>query len=603
MRGPRGGAAYARPRRPASTARRLVRRECRPDNDGERTLASLPASRRIGIPTRALCVLPLAVIALLAWRVTLGVDLSDESYYLSFVDGWLKTGLRDSRVMVVHQTAALPVYPFGALYAWLRGDTEGLALLLRALYLSAACIAGLSFHALARATHGRTVAAFAFVLAVSFVPFSLPAPSYNTLGLFGLIAALSTCGVYLKTGTPVWAALSAFAWSIATLAYPTLLVVLAALLTGLLSLRRLAPAAWAWRYAGFCLILQAAGLALVSGVFGVEHLGSVLAFTNASLNVSDGLGARLARSAGMIAAKPLFLALCAAAAVIGAIRARAAETAMADWLLVAAVWSLLAGSCEIGPVLYARTHDYVFLLGLTAAAFSVTPKAGQSSRIDPILAGGLGLGLLAGAATSLTATNGLVNFAVGGFCAAAWFLLAVVPAARHRTGRLQGSRVAAHGALLGGVSCFFLHGAFSFVYGEQQDVFADSRRVRGGVFAGLLTSRDKAEAIEATSRFLAGLPGESIAALGRLPGIYLLTDKAPRTPSTWDFGQQHGSQPAMEQAIGAFYAAPSNRPDVFLVVSDPWTRPPSAAGLALLSRYRPLSRLTTGAWTIEAYGR
>ena len=541
---------------------------------------------------------PAAAALLLAYRITVGVDLSDESYYLSFVDGWLKTGIQASKAAVLHQTAALPVYPFAKAYAAVRGDTEGLALLLRALYGLSACAAGWCFGALARATHGRVVGAFAFVLAVSFVPFSLPAPSYNTLGAFGLLAALSTWGLYWRTPAHAWAGASALAWVVATVAYPTLLAVLATLLFGWALARAPRHGALLRRYAAWCLALQVLGLALVLAVYGAGRLGEILAFTNASLRVSDGLADKLARAARMVAGTPGFAALCAASVAIGAARARAADTAAADWLLAMAVAAVLAGAWTVGPVLYARTHDYVFLLGLMGAGFVPVRLAARRARPDAAALASLSLGLAAGAITSLTATNGLVNFAVGGFCGAALFLLAAMPAA----GRASATALA---ATLGMVACFFLQGAFAFVYGEQRDVFAaDARRIRTGVFAGLLTTGEKAAAIEATTRFLAGLPGDSVAVLGRLPGIYLLTDKHPRVLSTWDFGQQNGPLPRVEEATIRFQSAAANQPALVLAVSDPWTRPPAAAGQALLAGYRPIARLALpGAWSIEAYGR
>ena len=42
---------------------------------------------------RGLPVFGFVVLVLLAYRMTIGVDLSDESYYVTFLDGWLKDGL------------------------------------------------------------------------------------------------------------------------------------------------------------------------------------------------------------------------------------------------------------------------------------------------------------------------------------------------------------------------------------------------------------------------------------------------------------------------------------------------------------------------------
>ena len=56
------------------------------------------------------------VIVFLAYRMSIGIDLSDESYYVSFIDGWLKTGIQASSTLGMHQTAALLVYPFAKIF-------------------------------------------------------------------------------------------------------------------------------------------------------------------------------------------------------------------------------------------------------------------------------------------------------------------------------------------------------------------------------------------------------------------------------------------------------------------------------------------------------
>ena len=61
-------------------------------------------------------------VAALAFRITLGVDLGDESYYAAFIDGWLKRGLNGSPFLMVHQTADLLVYPLALLYRAARGN-------------------------------------------------------------------------------------------------------------------------------------------------------------------------------------------------------------------------------------------------------------------------------------------------------------------------------------------------------------------------------------------------------------------------------------------------------------------------------------------------
>ena len=54
--------------------------------------------------------LSVIVLALLAYRMTIGVDLSDELYYATFLDGWLKDGLGHSENLALQQSAALLIF-------------------------------------------------------------------------------------------------------------------------------------------------------------------------------------------------------------------------------------------------------------------------------------------------------------------------------------------------------------------------------------------------------------------------------------------------------------------------------------------------------------
>ena len=85
----------------------------------------------------AILSIAIGIVLLLSYRMTLGVDLSDESYYLSFLDGWLKTGVRDGNALVLHQTAELLVFPFVKAFAFVNGGVEARHVDLRPFILTA----------------------------------------------------------------------------------------------------------------------------------------------------------------------------------------------------------------------------------------------------------------------------------------------------------------------------------------------------------------------------------------------------------------------------------------------------------------------------------
>ena len=82
-------------------------------------------SGRLIAPKFALPVLYIVVLALLAYRMTIGVDLTDELYDVTFLDDWLKDGLGHGENLVVHQTAALLMFPAARLYVWIEAASVG----------------------------------------------------------------------------------------------------------------------------------------------------------------------------------------------------------------------------------------------------------------------------------------------------------------------------------------------------------------------------------------------------------------------------------------------------------------------------------------------
>ncbi|KAB0490641.1 hypothetical protein [Pseudomonas vancouverensis] len=536
--------------------------------------------------------LVIATSLLLCFRMTLGVDLTDESYYLSFVDGWLKTGFHDSSALVIHQTAEFLVFPFVKIFFTIYPDENGLALFNRYLYLSLSLLSGFCFFYFARTRQTFTISALCGVAVTSFIPFSLPAPSYNTIGMLGMLCAIACYATFIETRKHTLLLISAASWAVSALAYPTLVVVLASFLTVIVAVPTLRPTIL--RYSLWCLLFQVLGLGLLLSVYGENRLMQIVEFTNASLQVSSGLGGKVSRAYVLLSASYTFVALCLGSIAVGVVAGMRIRHWTHGWLTASLITGVLVTARLTGPVLYATSHDYVFLLAITGTAFFITASITRTHN-DSALTGYFLVGLFAGLVTSLTATNSIVNFAVGGFISTCILLLSALP--KDKIYRK------AHTTLVCVVSAFFLLSNFEFIYGESTDLLSSksANRIERGVFAGLVTTKEKAEAITETSAFLAKIPGESIAAIGRFPSIYLLTRMRPQTLSTWDFSQQNGTTPKIDSAISEFYSFDKNLPSVVLNVTDPWTRPPSNSALQLLTRYVKTSHIETNLWRIEIY--
>jgi hypothetical protein len=424
--------------------------------------------------------------------------------------------------------------------------------------------------------------------------------------MLAMILALSCCGVlFLRLADAPdsgarawpWAGVSACAWAVAVIAYPTLLAVQFVLLFSLLCAPPNRNRTQVWRYTFLSALFQTLGAGVLLGIYGLDKLLEILNFSNASLQVSSGLAAKVNLLGAPLLQKPLFGLLCACAAVLGLSAIRLRQSTAGCFTLALLVIALLAASSAMGPILFAQSHDYVALLaifGVVSWLFSWRNNEERHARLLRVLAA---VGLIAGLITSATATNGLVNFAIGGFFLAAFGMALAMPP------RDQLSTLA-HGIVLLAVTGFLLWTAFAFVYGEGRNPLrGEARRVESGVFAGLLTNRRNSEAITGTAQLLERVaqPGGSIAVFGRLPGIYLLTTHKPMTLSTWDFSQQSGPLPAIDKLRSDFHATPAHQPDVVLLVNDPWTKPPTVESLQLLASYSLCRTSRFDAWTVELY--
>ena len=550
--------------------------------------------------------LPLALLAALVaggllYRVSLGVDLSDEAYYATFVDAWLKSGIGGSTILILHQTAALLVYPFVRLFHALTGGEAGLVPFLRALYLLLPAGASAATYAFVAGLQGRRTALLVALYVLSFIPFSLPAPSYNTIGMSGVVAGAMLTGLFLRAAPPSdpprigTGLLAALAWTIAVVAYPTLVVIAPTLLLGGFLLldgegvrKRLRLLAL------FCVAGHLLGLALLLTAFGPGGLAEMLRFTGGVLGDYTEPAGKWSRTVALFRSHAAFSLSCAAAAGLGVwmgALGRARPGHAAACLLLLSV--LLPASRAGGAALFFHAHDLVLLLALFGLFAVVVPPASAPAppRLVRLMGG---VGSLGGVATVASATNGLFNYPIGGLLAAVLALAFAVPA-----GMLTraASVRAAHGLLV--ASAVLTNGAasFAFVYGEVRNPLAvPAVRVASGPFAGLLTTVDQARYVEAVSGLLAEheTPNNRVTMLGRLPGLYLLTGMAPSTLSTWNFSQHTGPLPRLEALTDAFFAEPRHVPDLLGVDRDPWTRPPTPAEERLLSRYTPVGSVAVG---------
>ncbi|MCB5177770.1 hypothetical protein [Microvirga lenta] len=553
----------------------------------------------------ALTVLVFSAIALFTVRLPIGADLSDEAYYLTHIVEWLRNGFVGSNNLNIQQLSALFVYPFAR--AGISGDLSGAILFLRVVYAAMVMAACVPLYFFLRRLRSAPVAVLGTGLLIAFIPFGLPAPSYNTIALCGMTAALSLFGIaFVDAGKvegmhpnpsakdiALLAASAAF-WGIAVVSYPTLAPapVLQAVLA--LMLARSRPERRFVAIYVLCGLAAALALAaILISVFGLGRLIAMVDYTSASAQLSAGLAGKLRTTLTRLAAQPL-----ATCAFVGIIllpllsdcykRSRLVP----DGLIYLTMFTIVAFS---DAVAFIKSHDIIVLAALfgAVAAFRSAPNpAGSAVRI--VWATSIGSALI----TAATSAGSIFNVPIGGFMAACLGLALTVPRAGDPSiwPRAMGyTPVILTLAVVAYISQ-------TFIYGEappQRPV--NARVIEFGPLRGVRTTPEFYRFItDVTAAFSAhGQAGRTVTVFGPISGLYLLTEMTPHTLSTWSLRSSSGE--AARRMAQAFFA--QHPPDFVAVYRDPWTEPLGSMETELLKRYHSVSTIKVGWREFELFAR
>jgi hypothetical protein len=524
---------------------------------------------------------------LLVWRVLQNVDLADEYYYAAFLDDWLKGGIASSTLRTLHQTAALILYPAALVHHAIVGSNTGLMLFLRGIFVLMNLWSALCWLGLFRRLGSPLSAWLAAAAVVAFVPFGLPAPSYDTLAVQGLSIGLACLAVSLMSPDRPqgrWLAMSAAGWAVATVAYPTLcgllpLVLLAAFV--------LAPTDQRARLVGFLLFGQLLAWACVISVLGPERLRQSVIYV-AQMEDTGGWGRKLAFSIAQFASHPVFMWSCATALACAALRAAGAR-----WLPIAGMCVIVAVGLVAPPALYVRSHDLVVLLALYGShlLFLKTPSG---DRAPHIVAAVYVLGIFAGLLTTLSAYNSIYCFCIGG-APAAFLSLANLPRRPKEDRPFR-----PHFALEMLVVVAFAFSTLTYFYGDLPGSQAPRVRMPFGPYAGLALQPDQATALRVVGEQLKPLLGDArtIAEIGRLPGLMMVTAARPRMASVFPLVED--VQPAGRAWNHAFYAA--NPADAVLLYRDPYMPDPiNPFGPSFSTLYERVAIVPAPPGTVELF--
>lgn len=254
---------------------------------------------------------------LMAARLPIGLDLSDEAYYAIFLDDWLKGGIALSTLLTLHQTAALLLYPLARIHMAIAGSSDGLLLVLRAAFLLGEVAAAALWICFLRRLGAGLGAWCVGAAIVAFVPFGLPAPSYNSIGQQTLLIATAALGLATlrenRRERTVAVAASAVASAMCSVAYPPLTLPVG-FMAVLVIIRPVVLRPWTFFFATL-----AAGLVAWSVVVAVltpQRLWDSAIYLS-EINDPGGFGKKLSFSAGLLGQHPRFALICLAAMALG----------------------------------------------------------------------------------------------------------------------------------------------------------------------------------------------------------------------------------------------------------------------------------------------
>lgn len=529
----------------------------------------------------------------LAFRITQGVDLSDESYYAIFLDNWLKEGIHASPFLSLHQTAALLVYPPTLLFRQLTGSTDGLILFLRVLYVMTSLAAASCVVAMFRRLGEKWIAWLAGSLVLAFIPFGLPAPSYNTLGELATIAGLAGYGCGLldyharRRTCARWLVGSALAWSIAIVAYPPLILAVAVLLicvvTTIRGSRRLLLC-----YVGLVLGFQLAAWSYVIAGLTWARIRDSISYQS-SIAASFDFTNKISLITGAFLENHAFTIAAAVAILVGLSR-----TLLNSAIASIATGALLLAILFFPSALFLHSHDAVLLAALTGLGLLGFVWQNEAPRLQ-IIAVIYITSLSAGTITAATATHGLFAFPIGGLLAA--IVAVLIPPGLYGESRWA---IVSGGALLG----LFISSSASFYYGENSYENTTMRkRITQGAFAGLAASTDAARLIEVAQSSLQQWTSRdaTFVAVGRLPGLYLLTGAHPKVLTPFPLTALAG--PSGLAATFAYYVNSANRPAIVAIYTDAYFQPINPIGPRFDEWYELVQRDQTPLGVLDIYRR
>jgi len=518
---------------------------------------------RIGI---ALWVAALGIGTLVATllRTRYGIDFTDESFYVAIPYRFALGSRPFIDELNLQQSASLLLLPFYWARVRLSGY-EGLMLFARLLYCGAAAVlVGVATRSLSRLV-AWPYALLASLPLLVLAPFSIQNLSYNTLG-----AGLLTAGMVVAlpalagVGRDRALALAGVLHGLAVIAYPTLLVPIAAYCVAVWLLAD--P-----RSRSRALMLYVAGGAVVLVAFagylawvGAGALGEVLRYTETS---APRFGSdKIAALAKGLTTITLWMSP-AVAGFAALLLMRTRRPTLVRWgLMLVPFLPILAVRVFSGHL---HTLGYALIFAsLAPFVYPFTPRA----RLDKaLLVWGFAPALVAGLMTAYTSYNGFYNGVIGLFpsvlITSVLLLRALGECGTGRTGGAGPRSVcAALLPVLAGsiVVTIAVAGLWTGAFAEYP-IRQLTSMIASGPFGGIYTTPEKARFVAGLSADLAKIatPQDSVVFFDNFPAGYLFLPTQPATLSVWLGGTAGASGVGHDLQLAAY--AKSGRPPTLAV--------------------------------------
>ena len=511
-----------------------------------------------------------AVVTLV--RLLYGADFIDEAFYAAQTYHFALGARPLIDQIDPHQTAAILMVPWVKLHLAIFGDTTGIMLSMRVCWAVLNGAASVLAYRLLRKFTDPRVAMLAAVSSFAMMPYMIPAPSFNTLGVIfeSMAASLLGLALFERSGWPRYVA-AGVALGLATVAYPTLGIAAVVAVVGVAWLAR------GWREP---LFVTAGGLAV--GLIGLGLLApyasgipAVLEYTRLNARLNNWGGAR----GGGLSSKFLgvlyiqsrwFLTQVTGilAVVVAFLQAR--KVRVPWWLSAAVLISLPFLPIGVRYPTDTRTLVYCSTIMLVALALILSLRRGEKrSRTDQtvVLRAVLLFGLVVGIIYAVTSSNSWIFIGIGAAAVLAPGIVVIVEGLR---GSLVTTKVGDLLPLLQVLAAGFVLGTFAWfaMTGAYRDLppLELHAQATEGPYAGLITTVANVEDSEKLwdeMKRVAG-PNDRVLSYHGLPAGYLFSPAKSALPSIWISPDDAIGVPAITENYLRALADPAHKPTVVI---------------------------------------